>query len=411
MKAIETISNTENTSTATQHWSAKYRKVIDGRKQPIRGLWQRGDRFYGRLKVEDASGKSAVRWIPLVDENASPLDSVAKAKAALEKLRVQKADNKLPVFGETPKFSDYVKTYFDYYKQVKDAKRASTLLRESGPLNEWKKHLDGIRLHRIKKVHVTSFIAKRQGAGMSARTVNLDVIALRNVLKKAIDDGWLQTLPTQNLRPLKTTTKKRALVVMADIDRLCAKAMEVSKNGQQFSDYIKLMAYCGSRRDETLRLKWPDVDWQQRQLVVGSDGLAKNHKSRRVDFNPSLEAHLKGMAKRMAPDSDWMFPSPQRGENDVHAKSFRESLELARAAELPHFGFHDCRHLFISMCVMTGIDFMTIAEWVGHQDGGVLIGKVYGHLTNEHAKRQAQRLTFAPTVVASPRPARPGDGS
>ena len=33
---------------------------------------------------------------------------------------------------------------------------------------------------------------------------------------------------------------------------------------------------------------------------------------------------------------------------------------LARAAaKLPDFGFHDCRHYFISRCVMSGIDNMT----------------------------------------------------
>ena len=48
---------------------------------------------------------------------------------------------------------------------------------------------------------------------------------------------------------------------------------------------------------------------------------------------------------------------------------------------------------------MAGIDFMTIAKWVGHADGGILIGKVYGHLSNEHAKRQAEKLVFLPTTV------------
>lgn len=48
---------------------------------------------------------------------------------------------------------------------------------------------------------------------------------------------------------------------------------------------------------------------------------------------------------------------------------------------------------------MSGIDFMTIAKWVGHQDGGILIGKVYGHLSNEHAQRQAQRVNFGPVVL------------
>jgi integrase len=51
-------------------------------------------------------------------------------------------------------------------------------------------------------------------------------------------------------------------------------------------------------------------------------------------------------------------------------------------AKLPNVGFHvhDLRHLFCSFCVMAGIDFMTIAGWAGHKDGGILIGKVYGHL-------------------------------
>ena len=75
-----------------------------------------------------------------------------------------------------------------------------------------------------------------------------------------------------------------------------------------------------------------------------------------------LEDHLRDMVKRRAPDSKWMFPSLQRGDKDVHAKTFRESLSLARkAAGLPAFRFHDCRHAFVSFCVMSGIDYMTIA--------------------------------------------------
>jgi integrase len=70
-------------------------------------------------------------------------------------------------------------------------------------------------------------------------------------------------------------------------------------------------------------------------------------------------------------------------------------LEVARcAAGLPDFCFHDLRHYFISTCVMAGIDYLTIARWVGHRDGGVLIGRVYGHLNDEHAKKMATLLVF-----------------
>src|SRR5438046_8330605 len=50
---------------------------------------------------------------------------------------------------------------------------------------------------------------------------------------------------------------------------------------------------------------------------------------------------------------------------------------------------------------MSGIDFMTIVRWGGHEDGGVLIGKVYGHLSNEHTQAQAARLSFGPTIERS----------
>ena len=38
---------------------------------------------------------------------------------------------------------------------------------------------------------------------------------------------------------------------------------------------------------------------------------------------------------------------------------------------------------------------MTIAKWVGHKDGGILVGKVYGHLSDEHARKQAMKLMFS----------------
>jgi len=43
---------------------------------------------------------------------------------------------------------------------------------------------------------------------------------------------------------------------------------------------------------------------------------------------------------------------------------------------------------------MSGIDYMTIAKWVGHRDGGILIGKVYGHPGDDHARAQAMRVNL-----------------
>ena len=392
----ERFNSPQNSVSKHVHQASKYQKVLDGRKRPIRGLWIRGSLYYARISMEDpGTGKKEVRRVPLGN-----VKTVAQAQSELRRLVTKRENNALPILKRTPKFNDYVKQYLAFYDIVKDAKRPRTLETERGHLRMWEEHLHETRLDRINRAMINGFIAKRQGEGVSGRTVNLGVVILRNVLKRAIDDGWLKTLPTENMRPLKWTPRKRELFSGAQIEAFCQAAIEVSKNGQQFSDYIHLMAYCGARMSETFRLKWSDVDWERKQLTVGSDGLAKNYKARVVDFNSKLETHLKEMFTRQAPDSDWIFPSPQRGVNDRASKTFRESLKLTRKkANLLTFGFHDCRHFFISMCVMSGIDYMTIARWVGHQDGGILIGKVYGHLSNEHMQRQAQRVNFGQVML------------
>ena len=165
----------------------------------------------------------------------------------------------------------------------------------------------------------------------------------------------------------------------------------------------RFLAFAGAREQEALRVRWAHVDFEGKLVTIGADGDTKNREARHVDLNAQLESHLREMFTRRAPDSQWLFPSPQRGERDEPARTFRESLRLARqAAGLESFGFHDCRHHFISFAVMSGIDFMTIARRVGHKDGGVLIGKVCGHFSNEHAQAQAARLNFGRAVAVLP---------
>lgn len=389
--------------------------MLDGRKQPIRGLWVRNGRFYAQLKIENlVTGVKKTKRVPLVDKESNPVETVAQATAELKRLQTQRADNALPVLQRTSKFQDYVKQYLTFIGSGQGAKKPGTVEKEKTILGRWIDAIGSLRLDQIKRVHVNRFIEARLKENVAPRTVNLDVIVFRVVMKRALSDGLIQRLPTEGMRPMKTAVRKRALITTAELENLCNSAFEtkhdkngktvpLTENAQQFVDYIRLMAWSGARRNEALGLRWDDVDFGNEQLFVrrqitrrGVEDL-KNREQRVVDFNPKLKAHLQDMQQRGRDVSKWLFPSPQRGEKDVPAKSFRESLDLVRErARLPNFGFHDCRHHFISMCVMSGVDFMTIAAWAGHKDGGVLIGKVYGHLANEHRRNMAQRVNFLP---------------
>src|SRR5688572_18024710 len=91
-----------NISAQAHSHAPTFAKVLDGRKQPVRGLWQRGARFYAQLSVEDFStGEKRVRRVPLVNGEGNPVETVAQAIAELNRLRTQRGDDTLPKLGRT----------------------------------------------------------------------------------------------------------------------------------------------------------------------------------------------------------------------------------------------------------------------------------------------------------------------
>ena len=91
-------------------------------------------------------------------------------------------------------------------------------------------------------------------------------------------------------------------------------------------------------------MRWQDVDLWNQQLTIGADADTKNSRHRVVNFSAELKSLVHEMADKGPPDSSFLFPSPQRGERDIHAKSLRESFTLVRvAAGLSWAGFHDLR--------------------------------------------------------------------
>jgi integrase len=374
----------------------------DSRNRRVPGLYLRNDRYYGQLWVELPNGKKGPRRFPLVDSENQPVQTLSAAKEALEVKRHERRERALPALGRKPLFRDYVETYFAKAKIQR--KRSGTLANEHQAITRWRHHLGHIRIDRIATANVAAYIDKRLKGGVfagrklapaSERTVNLDLIILRNVLKTAVDDGHLRELP--RIKTLEAPpVPKRPLVTPTEFARLLTSARSACQNNaQQLVDYLRFLAFSGAREKEALRIKWADVDLQDERVTIGSDGLAKNWEARNVEFNPQLGALLREMHSRRAPDCSWLFPSARRGKRDEHAKSFRESFKMARkTAGLDWIGFHDLRHYFCSVCVMAGIDFMTIAAWLGHKDGGILVGKVYGHLLDEHRQKAAKLVHF-----------------
>lgn len=432
MKRSATLGNSCSSSVSNSR-RYSYTKVRDNRNHPIRGLWKRNGKFVARITVEDDAGRKATKWVPLEAKSA------AQAQDELRKLLVERSENRLRHVGQCPKFVEYLdQTYLP--RLLISGKKPSTVATEKVHLNRWREAIGRQYLDKIRPYHVTAHLQSLLEAGLANRTRNLSLVCLRNVLKTARVDGFIKALPVEGIPWHRTENKSRRLYTREDLERFCEAALAASKNGAQVADYLRLLALTGAREQESIKLRWQDVSFERKLLTIGADADTKNREARHVDFNAELESHLKAMYARRAPDSQWIFPSPQRGERDQRAKTFRESLLLTRAVSgsvcrecnkitfgqdppiacahcqssriehkarvlpehLQRIGFHDCRHHFISYAVMSGIDYMTIARWVGHRDGGVLIGKVYGHLSNEHAQAQAAKMNFGPSLVGVP---------
>lgn len=340
---------------------------------------------------------------------------IADAETGLKKL------NKIRLKGVTER-NDAIMAMYDLLKSIKDGEITSlksgpdfktfrehyvkvcgntpgSVVRENSCLKNWERFFGAdIKISKITPRQILAYRGQLLREGLSPNTTNNYVKSLRSLLTLAKTEKYISKLPMEGITPLKVKSVERKLFSGDDILKIGTEALRSRPiTGEQFADFLLLCMYSGGRKSEVANLKWENVDWENKQLAFQGD-TTKNFESRRVDFSANLENHLLCMKAKALPNVNFLFPSyrlgkPHRTSNAV--QSFQKMVENVRAiVRMPDFTLHLTRHYFISTCVMAGIDYMTIAKWVGHKDGGVLIGKTYGHLNREHMKKMASKLTF-----------------
>lgn len=367
-------------------------KATDGRRRPIRGLWVRNNHYYAQLSVMDhAIGKSRTKRIAL-----KRATTVAEAVMEMHNLLRLRRDGKLCVAPKAPTFTEAADNYLAYEHSLHDGKRESTLAGERKCVRSLKGSFGGITLDRITPAMVKAHMARRQSVDkVCGRSVNHELIILGNVFKHSETVFGVKFNPMDGVDHLPYKANKKPLADTAEIEALRKWSVANLKYGQLISDFCGFLALTGARRSEGLTVAWSDVDMVAKRVRIGGYRKSKNGDARLVDMSPALEALLAEMSARKEPDSKWLFPSPTAGVGaDIPAAHLEAWFKLAREATKAEriTGFHAFRHYFASMCVMAGIDYMTIAAWLGHKDGGILIGKVYGHLNNEHRLNMAAKL-------------------
>ena len=175
----------------------------------------------------------------------------------------------------------------------------------------------------------------------------------------------------------------------------------------QFAELLRVAAYTGLRRGELVALRWRDVRWSERVLVVEralSGNVEGTTKSRRVRYVPLGDQALGALDRlsrraNFTSAEDYVFAGIAGDRPD--ASAIRRRYVAARdAAGLPPLRFHDLRHTAGTLLTRV-LDPVTVRDVLGHAD----LKTTERYL---HAVR-ASRLADAATRAFTPEHA--GDGA
>lgn len=376
----------------------KFLQVSDEQGE-IPNLYLRKGIYYGKLKGFHTKFRA------LVGERG-PVTEIGEARQALAVL-LEAHEEARTVIPHSPRLEDYARHYITWLHGTR-AKSPASIKKEFDLLRSWTQLFGTVRLLDLTPAHVNQYAAERSRVagnsninhGVRVLTGLMDFAKRERVIPLRADiatDGWV---------PLVVPKVRRGLVTEEVLNQVLDELLRtvngkpVYPHGQVAHDWVRFMAYTGARRTSAMNARWEFVDWENRQVVLTE--VKGGRTDVVVDFNHNLENLLREMFARRT--SDYLFPSPDRTPGRVALNAF--SLATTKLG-IEDFSPHALRHYFISWCVMSGVDTMTIARWVGHSDGGILIGKVYGHLNREHTQRAAQKVVFSVSPGGEPKPGEP----
>ena len=275
-----------------------------------------------------------------------------------------------------------------YHESTAAGLKPSTHYREGCLVTSLNRTFGSSLVRSISKQQVEQWATTR-AREIAARTFNYERQVMIRILDYAVRDGLILDNPARVIKRQKQGQKAPVIPTREQFKTLMAAMRELDARARQAANLLEFLAYSGCRLGEALAMQWKDIDAAQGFFVVtGGERGTKNHDARVVPLFPALKQFL----ERLQPG----FPRGERTSDNIFSmKTAKSAMETAcKNASLPHFTHHHLRHFFCSNAIEAGIDFKTIAAWLGHQDGGMLVAKTYGHLRDEHSAAMAKRMRF-----------------
>ena len=182
---------------------------------------------------------------------------------------------------------------------------------------------------KIKKKDIIDYLNFRKGQGEAIptpQTINRENTVLRQLLRHAVDRGWLKTAPTIDSESERLTRRRRRHFTIEEyrtlyrtarkrINKLKGNPLTKRQHDQRtlLLDYILLLANTGLRVDEAKTLIWRNVDWDAKTLLLEHAGKTKS--SRRVIMRDGAYQALKRIQERRL-----KYIEEKKGQFDTNEK-------------------------------------------------------------------------------------------
>jgi integrase len=332
----------------------------------IRFTYPDGTPFRRRVKAPVESRSAARRW-----GEARERELLLRPSPVLPAPPPQELPKEVPtlrVFG--PRF-------IEGYARANKQKASGVHAKERILDNHLYPALGDRRLDAISDEDVQHIKAKL--SHRSAKTINNVLLVLSRVLRIAVRWKVTDRMPC-TIECLKTAKPTPAFYEFDHYERLTEAAAKVELRTLVV---VLLGGDAGLRRGEMLGLRWSDVDFHRRQLVVaqgvweGKDPKGLCPGRHRITDLP------KGGRERVVPMTDALFDALRRfrhlrgdlvlyADSGRPATSYQLRIWLAQAQRRAGLrstgGLHVLRHTFCSHLAMRGAPVKAIQELAGHSD-------------------------------------------
>jgi integrase len=218
------------------------------------------------------------------------------------------------------------------------------------------------------------------GKNLSAASVNRHLALLKVAFNRAMraEPPKAERNPVRGVKLLKENNERVRVLTDAEESRLFA----------ALPDYLRSLVvaalHTGMRWGELAHLRWQDVDFHTRTLVVTQ---SKSGEGRRVPMNRVVIETLQALRKARKVFRDLVFTSPRGEFLHNFGRTWAETVKTAKITDLR---FHDLRHTAASRMVMGGVDLYTVKEILGHKTPAMT--QRYAHLSPAHQRNAVERL-------------------